>query len=149
MDRPEDDDELLQKLKTHRKNILLELHRNGEMPISTLRETAQFPTGSRNHHTGVLQDWELIELIGRDGEDGERVFGLTENGEQFVESYLEPAEPDKVERRIDRLEDRCEGLDERKLEAARFERLTDYLENEYWDGVIEQIEARTDDKAED
>ena len=116
MESVPDDDEKLQKLRTHRENILLALFKYGELPMGTLREKAEFPTGSRNHHTGVLEDWGLIEVIGRDGDDGERIFALTTDGSEFVEEYLKDTEPEGLTNRLDRLEERVDRVEERKVD---------------------------------
>ena len=143
MESVPDDDEKLKKLRTHRENILLALFKYGELPMGTLREKAEFPTGSRNHHTGVLEAWGLIEVIGRDGDDGERIFALTTDGAEFVEEYLKDTEPEGVTNRLDRLEERVDRVEECKVDRDEHEELVDRLKTDYWDGIIEAIERRT------
>lgn len=142
MEHAKDHDEMLKKLKTHRKNILLTLDQNGELPISTLRDLSGFPSGSRNHHTSILEEWGLVEMIGRQKENGERVFRLTTEGERFVETHLEDTTPEGLERRVEKLETHYNQLEESKVDESRFEDLIDRMKNGYMDDVVKEVERR-------
>lgn len=138
MDQPQDDEELLKKLRTHRKNILLALHRKGELATRELREESGFPAGSRNHHLGLLEKWELIEVIGRVGDENERVFHLTDRGVSFVEEVLKAEVSEDLEMRVEQLSRQVNSLEqlEERLETVqrenrvleeRFEKLKDHI----------------------
>lgn len=73
------------------------------------------PSGSKEHHLGILEEWGLIEEIGRTTESGgipERVFDLIDEGRGFVEEHLteQGKRPDSYELRVERLEDDVDRL---------------------------------------
>lgn len=161
-------DEILEKLKRHRRNILLLLFRHGEIRTREIREEAGVPEGSKDHHLGVLQEWGLIEEVGRTTTSGgipERVWGLTEDGSAFVDDHLteEEERPSSYELRVERTEDKVEKL-ERTVEQqaneieqlrgekadqeeteARLDKIREDLQGTYWSAIIDEIEKRTAD----
>ena len=91
------------------------LYRHGELQTREIHEQVGFPSGSKEHHLGILERGGLIEEVGRVNESGgipERVFDLTDGGREFVEDYLteERERPDNYEMRIERLEDEVDDL---------------------------------------
>lgn len=142
-----DADEIPGKLKTHRKNILLELRRNGELYTGELRDGAGVPTGSKNYHLDLLQEWGLIELVDR-ADDGERVFGLTDHGASFVNEHL--GDDDQgLEQRIAELEREVEQLREEKADQEetedRLDQIREDLQGTYWSAIINEIDERVAD----
>ena len=115
MSPPTDDEQILDKLKERRKNIILALYRHGRLGAGKLRSITGTPRGSKEHHYELLQEWGLMELVGHQQDRGgnpERLFALTDAGEQFVEDYLVNTDeaPDAYAVKIDRAEDKVDEL---------------------------------------
>lgn len=168
MQPPEDRDEMYAKLKRNRERILLVLYRFGDLRSREIRDRTDLSKGSKNHHYEVLQDWGLIEVVGKNGDSGgwaERIFGLTAEGETFVEDYLadtDDEQPDSYVLRVERLEDEVDELrtenerleetieqQHREIETLEeelrdeTEEIREKLEGEYWRAIVDEIEART------
>lgn len=150
MDDDLTDDEILSKLKRHRENILLVLYRHGELRTREIREEVGFPSGSKEHHLGILEEWGLIEEVGRVNESGgipERVFGLTNTGREFVDDYLteERERPGSYEMRIERLEDEVDDLQttNERLEA-KVDQQQEHLEDleDRFDILLDRLEEQ-------
>lgn len=136
-------DEAVEDFTDHRRNILNVLDRESPLLVSKLRERAGFPAGSKNYHLGKLEEWGLITVVDRVGDDNERKWDLTPAGEQFIADHLHAENmPAWLDDRLGEIEARLDALDERKLDESRFEKLRRRLENEYWQGIIDEIEAR-------
>lgn len=166
MEKPEDRDEMYSKLKRNRERILILLYRHGDLRSRDLRNQVGLSRGSKNHHVSVLEEWGLITITGKNDETSgahpERVFGLTDDGEVFVEEYLTKADderPDSYEMRLERAEDEItdlestveqqrreiEELRESKLDESRFEELKDRLSSQYLDRVVERATQQLTD----
>lgn len=159
-----DTDELAVELSRKQERILLLMFRHGELKSREVGELTNFSRGSKNHQLGVLLDRELIEVVGWDedaGRDGERIFGLTDVGEELVEAHLtERGErPDEYVLRVERLEDEVDELRtenerlEDEIERLRGELhdetgdIREKLEGEYWRAILDEIEARTQNRS--
>lgn len=111
-------------------------------------------------------EWGLIEEVSRTNESGgipERVFGLTDEGREFIEEHLtdEEERPDSYELRVERIEDdvtqlqttvreqakEIKELREQKAAESRVDDLVDELNGEYIEKVAERFDAL--DRGED
>lgn len=163
METPADRDEMYAKLKRNRERILLSMFRHGDLKSREIREQTGLSRGSKNHHFNVLQEWGLIEEVGRDNTTGghpERVFGLTDEGREFTDEYLtdERERPDSYELRVqrledeiddlktanERLEDEVEALREEKADRdeteERLDKIREDLQGTYWSAIVDEIE---------
>lgn len=141
--------------------IIKELHSEGPLLTSELRENIgkeRFPEGSKGHHPNKLEQWGLIKVIAREGPHDERRFRLTGLGAEYYDRVLAGPVSDvfkdvgsdpELEDRVDELEvtvraqaGRLERLEEEKLDASRFEALTERLDGEWKDHLIEKVTAR-------
>lgn len=122
-----DVDEMAAELSRKQERILLLMFRHGELRSREVGELTNYSRGSKNHQLGVLEDRGLIEVVRWDedaGRDGERIFGLTDAGQELVETHLtERGErPDEYVLRVERLEDEVDEL------RTKNERLEDEVE---------------------
>lgn len=115
-------EEMQEKLGGQREKMLIVLNRtdDGVLDTSTLRQHADIPTGSINHHLDLLTRWELIEqqpnreYTGHGGSRA-RVWRLTDEGQDFIEDYdapLSPLHSGETADRIRTLENRIADLEE-------------------------------------
>lgn len=112
-----------------RKHILLLLYREGELRTRELRDKmlenygVELPRGSKEYHFAKLgagnddvAGWGLIEEVDRVGTIPERIWQLTDLGEEFVEEWLlddsegHATRPSDYETRLDRLESQIKSL---------------------------------------
>lgn len=148
--------EIVESLGGIRRCILMMIYKQGEVRTSELRRECDIPRGSKEHHFGLLKvpadddeddgdsgGWGLIEVVGKVESDAggfpERVWRLTDRGEEFVEEWVinDGDRPENHETRIERLENRVERLEEQlndKPEAKEIDAETERLQEE-----IEQL----------
>lgn len=131
--------------------ILDNLYDEGTRLVSELREDIgkdRFKEGSRGHHPDKLEQWGLIKVVDREGPHDERRYGLTPLGDEYVKrergEIVSPSEGledriDELERTVQQQADEIECLSEEKVDVGRFEALTNQLDNEYKEHLIETI----------
>ncbi|ODR80227.1 hypothetical protein BG842_06105 [Haladaptatus sp. W1] len=114
-------EEMRDKLGDQRRKMLATLNRADEATLdtSTLRQRADVPTGSIDHHLKLLTRWNLIEqqpdrtYTGQGGSRA-RVWQLTDDGVAFIEEHddvLSPPETAQTATRVTALENRIEDLE--------------------------------------
>ena len=153
-----------------RRCMVMLIYREGEARTSELRRECDIPRGSKEHHFGLLRrsddegegdGWGLIKVVGKVESDAggfpERVWQLTDRGEEFVEEWLvnDGDRPENHEARIERLENKVERLEEQLNEKAeadeiarideRISTFREQMNGKYWEKVIDEIEKRTAD----
>lgn len=141
--------------------IIKELHSEGPLLTSELRENIgkdRLKEGSKGHHPNKLEQWGLIEVVEREGPHDERRFDLTSFGISYYENVLAGSVSDvfadvdsdpELEDRVTELEmtvraqaEELERLSEEKVDVSRFENLTETLEGEWKDHLIEKVVER-------
>lgn len=69
-------------------NLLATMHDADGMPTGRLREATAIPSGSMHYHLSRLENWGLIEVVGRQPEGAgspSKVWATTERGRTFLE----------------------------------------------------------------
>lgn len=153
-----DDVEILTKLGHYKAEILRALDKHGELRMQELRSEVGFPSGSRGWHPDQLVEWGLVEVVRRVGDNDERVFALTEQGQQFIDKHLREKWAEVPEDVEERLEQQATEIDELRSEVAslreelenvrddtehahsRIDSAENYLASEYWDRILEEID---------
>ena len=116
------------------------------MPTGRLREAVSIPSGSMHYHLTRLEEWGLVEVVGRQSEGGgspSKVWNTTEQGATYLERPG-PTAPttfhdlvthiEDLERDLDRREERIETLesDVQDLKSA-YNTLATAVENQLHD----------------
>ncbi|WP_435159827.1 hypothetical protein [Haladaptatus sp. DFWS20] len=117
----------------HRRSILAAFANADESELNTsiLRERADVPTGSANHHLVTMEEWGLIEDTGEreypaGGGRPARIWRLTEFAEEFIETTdtaLSPPPTAETAARVAAIENRLETVenqldDQEKIKKA-------------------------------
>lgn len=107
----------------HRRSILAAFANSDETELNTsiLRERADVPTGSANHHLVTLEEWGLIEDTGEreypaGGGRPARIWRLTEFAEEFIketDTALTPPATAETAARVGAVENRLETVEEK------------------------------------
>ena len=116
------------------------------LPTGRLREAVSIPSGSMHYHLTRLEEWDLVEVVGREAEGGgspSKVWNTTEQGATYLERPG-PTAPttfhdlvthiEDLERDLDRREERIESLesDVQDLKSA-YNTLATAVENQLHD----------------
>lgn len=111
----------LEQITERRRELLKTLDfADGEANTSFLRQHSNVPEGSLNYHLRKLEEWDLIEVVGRKrvgSGDPAKVWSLTESGEEMV-ADLEtitgdlgrPPSASELADRVDELEESLRGM---------------------------------------
>jgi predicted ArsR family transcriptional regulator len=116
------------------------------IPTGRLREAVSIPAGSMHYHLTRLEEWDLVEVVGRQAEGGgspSKVWDTTEQGTTYLERSG-PTAPttfhdlvthiEDLERDLTRREERIEALesDVQELKSA-YNTLATAVENQLHD----------------
>lgn len=125
-------EERLNQGSGHRRNILgaFKAATERELNTSVLRQRADVPSGSMNHHLETLERWGVIEdteerQYPQGGGRPARVWRLTEMGEEFIEKTddgLQPPQTAETAERVTALENRVKELEDQLEEQEKIKK---------------------------
>jgi predicted ArsR family transcriptional regulator len=104
---------------------------DGGLPTGELRREADIPTGSMSYHMDALEEWALVDVVGREQEGGgdpSKVWALTERGREFLERPATHRLPTREE--VEALHDRVDALEEQLSELkTAYNQMADVVED--------------------
>lgn len=104
---------------------------DGGLPTGALRREADVPTGSMSYHMDALQEWGLVDVVGREQEGGgdpSKVWALAERGRAFLDRPASHRLPTREE--VEALHDRVGALEDELSELkAAYNQMADVVED--------------------
>lgn len=103
------------------------------IPTGRLREAVSIPAGSMHYHLGRLEEWELVDVVGRKSEGGgspSKCWETTERGRAYLERPG-PTAPTTFQDLVNHIEDLERDLARREARIETMETDIEELKSAY------------------
>jgi predicted ArsR family transcriptional regulator len=127
---------IAEQISDTRADLLAVLGRDADaggdgLPTGELRREADVPTGSMSYHMDALEEWGLVDVVGREQEGGgdpSKVWALTARGQEFLDRPAARRLPTRAE--VEALHDRVDALEEQLSELkTAYNQMADAVED--------------------
>jgi len=124
------------QISTTRADLLAVLGRAADagddgLPTGALRREAGVPSGSISYHMDALEEWGLVDVVGREQEGGgdpSKVWALTDRGQGFLDRPAAHRLPTREE--VQALHDHVDALEDELAELkTAYNQMADIVED--------------------
>jgi predicted ArsR family transcriptional regulator len=129
-----DFDRIDEEMSEDQAKLLATIHAADEgIPTGRLREAVSIPSGSMHYHLGRLEEWVLVDVVGRQVEGGgspSKCWDTTDRGSRYLERPG-PTAPTTFQDLVNHIEDLERNLDRREERIEAMETDITDLKNAY------------------